>query len=687
MISLLIFLVSFAIYLPQVSPILHGGDTGELIANSFVIGVPHAPGFPTYQILAKTSQILIPFANISYRTNLFSAILGSFTLTCLWVFLSKGHRFPKAAIFLGILFLGLSPLYIEQSIVAEVFVLNLLFFIGVLWALTLNQKKEGLSLASYLLGVGLGNHHILITSLPLIIYAWFHEKSRARMLLGSLFFFLLGFSVYAYLPIRARTNPPVNFGDPETWSRFWAVLTRKEFGSFSLHPAAVPFYDVPLLVQQAVAYFVRTWAQVGLFGMGLVLLGLGSFFLERENRPVVGAALLGWLGIGFAFELTSNLSPGSSIGQWRLERFFLLSLFSLAVLMIVGLSFIFRRKGWVKVCFMGLVLFALVEKGMGFLRQDSLRQNFVFRDFSESFLRSAKRGETIIIDRVLFDEPTSALLNQIVVEGKRPDLTFYYRPGTLFNQNYGEDFLELSWKKRLERQEDVEKELLQKKGDEVSFFGFEKGNVPFKNAVLNGFLYKSNQRSKSENIPAPSHALPPGKFSDLDRSFLINRLEDDGLTHHQSRLMETHFPYYEAKSRAEKKLWDEAQPWFKLAESKGDGMDWLYTNLGGIWVGGEFYDQAKEAYEKAVTLNPYFYPAQFGLGFVELKLENYANAASAYQSAVKCDPTNPEAYYMLGVTHAHSGDIASAKKVWGQYLQMEPGSPYKKSIEDYLNER
>ena len=35
--------------------------------------------------------------------------------------------------------------------------------------------------------------------------------------------------VYAYLPLRSAANPPVDWGDPETWSRFWAVVSRQQY--------------------------------------------------------------------------------------------------------------------------------------------------------------------------------------------------------------------------------------------------------------------------------------------------------------------------------------------------------------------------------------------------------------------------------------------------------------------------
>ena len=41
--------------------------------------------------------------------------------------------------------------------------------------------------------------------------------------------FALGLLPYAYLPLRSRQNPALDWGDPETLERFLAVLTRRDF--------------------------------------------------------------------------------------------------------------------------------------------------------------------------------------------------------------------------------------------------------------------------------------------------------------------------------------------------------------------------------------------------------------------------------------------------------------------------
>ena len=87
MIYLIFFLISFGFYLGGVSPTVYGGDSGEFIASATFLGIPHAPGYPTYVLLSKISTMVIPFGNISYRVNLLSGLINSFLLLIIFRFL------------------------------------------------------------------------------------------------------------------------------------------------------------------------------------------------------------------------------------------------------------------------------------------------------------------------------------------------------------------------------------------------------------------------------------------------------------------------------------------------------------------------------------------------------------------------------------------------------------------------
>ena len=82
------------IYLTTSSPVVYLGDSGELTAAAFCLGVPHGSGYPIYTILGKLF-CLIPIGNAGFRMNLMSAVFGVLTV---WVTYSLIGRMTKSSI-------------------------------------------------------------------------------------------------------------------------------------------------------------------------------------------------------------------------------------------------------------------------------------------------------------------------------------------------------------------------------------------------------------------------------------------------------------------------------------------------------------------------------------------------------------------------------------------------------------
>lgn len=93
LLGLLVFLISFTVYLLTLCPTVYVGDSGELIAAAYTLGIPHPPGYPLFTILGKIFITLIPIGSIAYRVNLLSAFFASATVTMLYIFLNKVIRY------------------------------------------------------------------------------------------------------------------------------------------------------------------------------------------------------------------------------------------------------------------------------------------------------------------------------------------------------------------------------------------------------------------------------------------------------------------------------------------------------------------------------------------------------------------------------------------------------------------
>ncbi|HEX8834945.1 MAG TPA: DUF2723 domain-containing protein, partial [Abditibacteriaceae bacterium] len=71
-------LLSFVVYFFCLSStVTYGGDSGELIAASYRLGIAHPTGYALYCLLGRLFAALFPFGEVAFRYNLFSALCGA----------------------------------------------------------------------------------------------------------------------------------------------------------------------------------------------------------------------------------------------------------------------------------------------------------------------------------------------------------------------------------------------------------------------------------------------------------------------------------------------------------------------------------------------------------------------------------------------------------------------------------
>ncbi len=87
-IPFLLFFISFVVYLKTLCPTVYVGDSGELIAAVYTLGIAHPPGYPLYCLLGKLFTFL-PFGSIAFRVNLMSAFFASLTIVLVYLVVLK----------------------------------------------------------------------------------------------------------------------------------------------------------------------------------------------------------------------------------------------------------------------------------------------------------------------------------------------------------------------------------------------------------------------------------------------------------------------------------------------------------------------------------------------------------------------------------------------------------------------
>jgi hypothetical protein len=130
----------------------------------------------------------------------------------------------------------------------------------------------------WILGLSVGNHPTAVFAGPLAAFAlWRLDRFR---LLGPIGI-ALGLAIFAYLPIRAAADPPVNWGDPDTLGRFWWVVSGVPYRRFVF---ALDWGHVPTRLMAGAGLLTRQFGAVG-----LLIAALGGSKLWSGDRPLAVA--------------------------------------------------------------------------------------------------------------------------------------------------------------------------------------------------------------------------------------------------------------------------------------------------------------------------------------------------------------------------------------------------------------
>ena len=228
-------------------------DCGEFIATGYGLQVGHPPGAPLYQLVSHCFMLL-SFGNpmlVALLSNLVSVLCASLTVMLLFssarLLLARASFGPRQSL-LGAAVGALCYLFCDtawfSAVESEVYAMAMLFCALTVW-LTLRWEQRGdgrrLVLVAFLLGLGICVHLMTLLVTPMLLWIVLRNRKdfrprHARLLLPAVFFFLLGLTPYAVIPIRAAANPPINEGNPSTFEGFKQYFQREQYAHAPLYP-------------------------------------------------------------------------------------------------------------------------------------------------------------------------------------------------------------------------------------------------------------------------------------------------------------------------------------------------------------------------------------------------------------------------------------------------------------------
>lgn len=236
---LLLFFLSFLLILIySLSPSVYAGDSGIFTSASYFLGSAHPPAYPLYILFGKLVTF-IPFGNIALKVNLLAAIFGALTVLLTYdaaLYITKNHII---SIFAPLTVLT-SQNFIFESSKAEVYTLNtflimLIFYFG-LRAIRERDFLKAVLISSFILGLGMGNHHTIGFMLFVIFYVVIIRRKElpSGTLALSAVLFIAGFSVYLFLYLRSLANTFIDYSRVYSFVDFFTIFFRTDYSGNTL---------------------------------------------------------------------------------------------------------------------------------------------------------------------------------------------------------------------------------------------------------------------------------------------------------------------------------------------------------------------------------------------------------------------------------------------------------------------
>ncbi len=298
--------LALAFYIKTLAPGVLEGDPGEFQFVSYILGIPHPPGYPLYCLLGWLWSHCLPLGSPAFRMNLFSALWGAGAVTLVALSALELNRAVKSfspfwPAMVGAMAFAFSRTFWSQSTVAEVYTLNAFLVALFLWAVL---RDLPLPILSFILGLGLTHHRSLILFLPGALAYYLVKKQRPRgPFLPSLALLVVPTLSYLFIPFRASSLPylRVQLSPTDTlvlygnspWDFLDFILARRFSGSLKWNAIS---WDRAI---EAARWLVE---EFGWAGVALGFAGFTGLCLRRRWD------ILALTGLSFASLVAFNLS-------------------------------------------------------------------------------------------------------------------------------------------------------------------------------------------------------------------------------------------------------------------------------------------------------------------------------------------------------------------------------------------
>ena len=336
------FLFITLVYLHKLTRDVYGGDVGDLVTAAYVAGVAHPSGYPLFTIIGFVLSRMPLALPVVTKVGLISVFAGVASVFLYFLFLKKASLSQPFSM-LGALILSFSGIFWLYSEVPEVFIPNVLFALLLFYFSFRFQQTKKLTflyVTAFIAGLSLANHHTVVLVFPsILIILSKHLKVilKRKTIFVSLALFVSGFLPYIYIPIVARTNPPMNWDNATNIQNLLKLFFRVDYGTFSSgnFVKARGFFEI-LIINKIYLQHIIASISIPAFTISL----LGAYKLFKINKRLFLSFLLAFILTGPAFISYAAFPLSNTFIYGISERFYILSSVILMLFFPFGLMLI-----------------------------------------------------------------------------------------------------------------------------------------------------------------------------------------------------------------------------------------------------------------------------------------------------------------------------------------------------------
>ena len=615
----LTFIFSFGWFLFHTVPASYFGDCPEILAAVFTYGIPHPTGFPFYMLLATFAFNL---GGTAFWVNVVSAFSSSVSLI---LFLKIIEYLPQNnekrqpislwTLLLGaLIFLSSSTLLLHSS-VARVYPLNLTCLLGILaWTLIYSPRdNRGIIGLGFLLGMTACTHTLFLTVVPfLIIWFWPMKRIFFDFSFQLVSGFVLGLSLYLWIPLVAHLHPLINWTDPESFSSFLNYLTQKSYHyKFNSRDINGSF----LFLKTILNFWSKEWPFYFWFPAFI-----GIIYQFKKNRRLFWALA----SIAYA-NILILYAYGNEKDLFLAYRYFLPLYFSLSVWIVVGLNLIIEKfpSKFVKT---SLFLIFAVGFGLFQMKWKDLNKVTACYDYMDDLLKPIPRGAPLIING---DNQVFPVALGVYGYHLRPDIVYINWDGILFPKAVAE-----LTKMKKPSTTQLEIKWFQEAGGQL----YLPSDKPFKTPLKiepYGLCYRlSNDQSRIKlGIPPDPLNIFRNRHPDIE----LKDVESEEILAEYPLLIGAHWVWQGDNNQARIYILKAERIGFDSVAIQNNSAN-LYRKLGD-------FTKSENCLKRVISLQPHLPLGYMNLGILYAQMGRYEDSLLQISQCIQMDPQNQEAQF------------------------------------------